>query len=146
MSSITACPFTHNDFVSSSTEDRSLHQIANNFFGKVMNIAVPFTEENTPSVDDVHAGLLVASSTNKHVYTQLILDLQATPKNSLWPDCDSPPVTPVSLLWLGAQKYVVKEGTKRKSPEINTTISSASPPTKKSRTKGAKNWRIYKAI
>ena len=59
MSSIVACPFTHNDSVSSVTDNRSLHQIANNFFGNVMNITVPFTNENTPSVDDVHAGLLV---------------------------------------------------------------------------------------
>ena len=141
MSFIVACPFTHNDLVLLVSEDRSLHKLAYDFFGNIMNLTVPFTKGNTPSVDDVHAALLVACSNNKHVYTQLVFDLQATPKKSLWPDFNLPPVTPVSLLWLGAQKYVVKEGTKRKSPENNTNNSSEGSPAKKGRRKGAKNWK-----
>ena len=81
MSSIVTCPFTHVDFVLSVSDDRSLHKLAYNLFGNIMKLTVPFTRCNTLSVDDVHAALLVACSSNKQVYRQLVIDLKAAPKN-----------------------------------------------------------------
>ena len=79
-------PFTDDDLQRPSHEGRSLHDEVSNFFRGKLEISSPITASNLPKSSKVaEAFKMVLNDESDERFTRLLLDLQATKLNDLWP-------------------------------------------------------------
>lgn len=134
-------PFTDDDLQRPSHEGRSLHDEVSNFFRGKLEISSPITASNLPKSSKVaEAFKMVLNDESDERFTRLLLDLQATKLNDLWPGHSVPPPTKEGVAWHAAHSLLPKQ-------QAGVSDTSNMPPTgssntkKGGRTKGSKGWK-----
>ena len=102
MASPKAVPFGKEDLERPSSEGRSLHDTASFFLRTVMSLETPI--RNLPKSSEVQKAFGNLDPEKDGVAYQMMIDLQATPLEALWPGMRSPPATKEGVLWNAVNK------------------------------------------